>query len=47
MNGPRTDLPPKASREPLAEWNDLADRVCREPAPAALPFTEVSSTVAR
>ncbi|MCX5225928.1 hypothetical protein ABZY16_32285 [Streptomyces sp. NPDC006553] len=31
------DLPPKASPDVIAEWNHLADRVCRELARAGLP----------
>ncbi|WP_030691298.1 hypothetical protein [Streptomyces globisporus] len=37
MNSPRFDLPSKAPSELIAEWNELADRVCRELAVAGLP----------
>ncbi|MFE5712512.1 hypothetical protein ACFQ7J_17100 [Streptomyces sp. NPDC056501] len=37
MNDPEFDLPPHAPPEVIAEWNDLADGVCRELARAGLP----------
>ncbi|MFD3660639.1 hypothetical protein ACFWVF_08560 [Streptomyces sp. NPDC058659] len=37
MESPEFDLPPHAPADAVAEWNDLADRVCRELARAGLP----------
>ncbi|MFF0478597.1 hypothetical protein [Streptomyces sp. NPDC004284] len=37
MNEPRFDLPPQATPEVVAEWNDLADKVCHELTRAGLP----------
>ncbi|MFI9744218.1 hypothetical protein [Streptomyces sp. NPDC052494] len=37
MSDPEFDLPPRAAPEAIAEWNDLADRVCRELVRAGLP----------
>ncbi|SED49111.1 hypothetical protein [Streptomyces sp. TLI_105] len=37
MSDSEFDLPPHAPPEVVAEWNDLADRVCRELARAGLP----------
>ncbi|MFF8512727.1 hypothetical protein ACF064_32110 [Streptomyces sp. NPDC015492] len=41
MNDPRFDLPPQAAPDVIAEWNDLADQVCRELARAGLPARRV------
>ncbi|MFI8326403.1 hypothetical protein [Streptomyces sp. NPDC085529] len=37
MSHPDFDLPPLAPPDVLAEWNDLADQVCRELLRAGLP----------
>ncbi|WP_369143961.1 hypothetical protein [Streptomyces sp. R44] len=37
MNEPRFDLPPEAPPELVAEWNELAARVCHELVQAGLP----------